>query len=255
MRCDPAPVLRITTSDKKTLPLPKTPCKRALEPDVANGVTKILKTVLTNGTASRIGGLDGGRPVAGKTGTSDNSNETWFVGYTPQISTAVWVGTPNDPRNERILRNLRLGDQLYGGQIFGSTIAAPIWKSIMDRSSAGMPVRDFADPGERVQRGELLSIPAVAGMSVADANGALTAAGFRPRVGGGESSSIPAGQVVGTRPGSRAERGSTVVIIVSTGPAAPAPPAPAAEPPPNPGPAQGQPQRGNSGRGGNGGRG
>jgi membrane peptidoglycan carboxypeptidase len=51
--------------------------------------------------------------VAGKTGTSDGSNETWFVGYTPQLCTAVWVGTPNDYQNKRILRNLKLGDTFY----------------------------------------------------------------------------------------------------------------------------------------------
>jgi len=96
--CEPSPVLTITTSDHKTLALPKSQCSRELEPDVANGVTKILKNVLLpGGTASNIGGLDGGRPVAGKTGTAGNAagytNETWFAGYTPQLSTAVWVGT------------------------------------------------------------------------------------------------------------------------------------------------------------------
>jgi len=103
--CVPSPVLAITTSDHKALKLPKNQCSRVLEADVANGVTKILKNVLRpGGTASNVGGLGGGRPVAGKTGTSDHSNETWFVGYTPQLSTAVWVGTPNDPGNKVRLR-------------------------------------------------------------------------------------------------------------------------------------------------------
>jgi membrane peptidoglycan carboxypeptidase len=152
MYCEPSPVLRITTSDKKTLRLPKRPCRKALEPSVANGVTKILKTVLTKGTAQGVGGLARRRPAAGKTGTSEGSNETWFVGYTPQLSTAVWVGTPSDPKNERHLRNLRLGGKVYGGSIFGATIAAPIWKQIMDRASAGMPVRDFAAPRSAAPR-------------------------------------------------------------------------------------------------------
>ena len=147
----PSPVLTITTSDHKALKLPKSPCKKVLEPDVANGVTKILKTVLTQGTGYG-NSLDGGRPAAGKTGTAGNSlpsggtNETWFVGYTPQLSTAVWVGTPDDPHNTARLYNVQLGDTFYPGEIFGATIAAPIWKQIMDGASAGMPVRDFADP-------------------------------------------------------------------------------------------------------------
>jgi len=250
--CAPTPVLTITTSDKKSLALPKNPCTKVLEPDVANGVSQILKTVLTDGTG-RGNGLAGGRPVAGKTGTSDGSNETWFAGYTTQLSTAVWVGTPDDPGNERILKNLRLGAQFYGGQVFGATIAAPIWKRIMDRASAGMPLRDFAEPGDRVQFGDIVSIPSVAGMSVGQAQATLTAAGFMPVVGAAVSSSIPAGLVVGTQPGSRALRGSAVVIVTSTGvvpPPPPPPPPPAtvppttAAPPPPPPPASALPNCG-----------
>ena len=218
MYCPPTPVLTITTSDRKTLALPKNQCSRVLEADVANGVTKILKNVLRpGGTASNVGGLDGGRPVAGKTGTSDHSNETWFVGYTPQLSTAVWVGTPNDPGNKVRLHDLRLGKKLYGGSVFGATIAGPIWKQIMDRASAGMPFRDFAEPGDKVLLGDLVSIPSLYGMSLSNAQAALSAAGFTPKVGSAVSSSISAGLVVGTKPRSRALLGSTVTIYTSTG--------------------------------------
>jgi len=229
--CVPSPVLTITTSDKKTLALPKNPCTKVLEPDVANGVTQILKTVLTDGTG-RGNGLAGGRPVAGKTGTSDGSNETWFAGYTPQLSTAVWVGTPDDGNKAR-LKNLQLGDHLYAGEVFGATIAAPIWKSIMDRASAGMPFRDFAEPAGTVQFGDIVSIPRVYGMSVGDAMAAITAAGFQPVVGIAVSSGIQAGLVVGTQPSSRAIRGSTVTLYTSTGAAA-APPSPQLTPTPTP---------------------
>ncbi len=231
--CIPTPVLRITTSDRKSLALPKNRCKKVLEPDVANGVSKILKTVLTNGTGRGIGGLAGGRPVAGKTGTSDGSNETWFVGYTPQLSTAVWVGTPNDPGNNVKLRNLQLGDRFYGGQVFGATIAAPIWKRIMDRASSGMPFRDFAEPGSTVQFGDIVSIPRVYGMTVAEAQATLEAAGFKSVVGIAVSSGISAGLVVGTQPKSRAARGTTVTMYTSTGiEPPPSPPAPEPTKPP-----------------------
>ena len=222
--CVPSPVIAITTSDHKTLALPKNGCKRVLDPDVANGVTAILKTVLTNGTASGIGGLAGGRPVAGKTGTSDGSNETWFVGYTPQLSTAVWVGTPTGPP-DRELHDLTLGGTFYPRQVFGATIAAPIWKQIMDRASAGMPIRDFAAPAGTVQFGNLVPIPRVYGMPVSAAMAALTAAGFQPVVGIAVSSNIQAGLVVGTQPSSQAPSGSTVTIYTSTGQSQ-APPAP-----------------------------
>ena len=228
--CVPSPVLTITTSDKKTLSVNKGNCHKAVDPDVANGVTKILKTVLTKGTASGIGGLAGHRPVAGKTGTSDRSNETWFVGYTPQLTTAVWVGTPDDPGNKRILRNLQLGDKFYGGQVFGATIAAPIWKLIMDRASVGMPFLDFADPGSKVQSGDIVSIPDVTGMTVADAKAALTLAEFKPVVGSEVNSNIRKGRAVYTDPGSKALRGSTVVIMTSSGYVPPPPAKPKPKP-------------------------
>ena len=197
---------------------------------MANGVTKILKTVLTNGTGRGIGGLDGGRPVAGKTGTAGNkaghTNETWFAGYTPQLSTAVWVGTPNDPGNKLVLRDLRLGDRLYRNEVFGATIAAPIWKQIMDSASAGMPFRDFAGPSDMVLHGNLVSIPSVTGLSLGEAMAALSSAGFTPVVGNAVASSIPVGLVVGTQPAFRALRGTAVTIFTSTGAAAPPPPPP-----------------------------
>jgi len=215
--CAPSPVLRITTSDKKSLSSNKNRCRKAIEPDVASGVTKILKTVLTKGTGAGTGGLAGGRPVAGKTGTSDGSNETWFVGYTPQLTTAVWVGTPDDRGNKRVLRNLQLGDKFYAHQVFGATIAAPIWKQIMDRASAGMSFLDFGAPGTKVQSGDIVSIPDVSGMTVDDAKAALTAAGFKPVVGSAVNSGIAAGRVVYTQPGFKALRGSDVVMQTSTG--------------------------------------
>ncbi|MEP7368041.1 MAG: penicillin-binding protein [Dermatophilaceae bacterium] len=246
--CVPSPVLKITTSDHKVLKLPASQCHKVLAPEVANGVTKILKNVLTKGTGYG-NSLAGGRPAAGKTGTAGNSlpsggtNETWFVGYTPQLTTAVWVGTPDDRHNTARLRDLQLGKTFYWGEIYGATIAAPIWKRIMDSASAGMPSRDFADPGSRVQSGDLVAVPSVAGLSVQSARATLRSAGFQPVYGYAVHSRMPVGLVVGTQPAYRARRGSTVVIFTSSGsraaPAQTAPPPskPTASPPgPSPDP-------------------
>jgi membrane peptidoglycan carboxypeptidase len=220
--CTPSPVLTITTSDKKLLPLNKGQCRRALSTQVANGVSQILEAVIARGTGAG-NALDGGRPAAGKTGTAGNStpaggtNETWFVGSTPQLTTAVWVGTPVDSHNATRLENVTAGGQTYGGELFGATIAAPIWKQIMNRASVGLPVLNFGAPGAQVQSGDLLPIPSVAGMSVADAMAALTAATFKPVVGTAVSSTAPVGQVAGTLPAGQALRGTTVVILPSAG--------------------------------------
>jgi len=243
--CEPSPVLSITTSDKKSIALPKSQCRKVLDPDVASGVTQILKTVLTNGTASRVGGLDGGRPVAGKTGTAGNAtpaggtNETWFVGYTPQLSTAVWVGTPTDDRQTARLNGVQIGSTYYPREIYGADIAAPIWKKIMDRISVGMPFLDFGAVSNEGQSGEIVPVPDVAGLSVGDAEAVLRGVGFSPVVGGAESSNIPVGRVVGTDPGIKAPLGATIVIKTSAGsvnpPRAIAPrPVPVVRPPAQP---------------------
>jgi penicillin-binding protein 1A len=81
--------------------------------------TTVLKTVVTSGTGTAA---DYGCPAAGKTGTAQNLSNGWFVGYTPKLSTAVWVGYPNN-------NNLQVG--------FGGTVAAPIWHDFMQVASNG----------------------------------------------------------------------------------------------------------------------
>ena len=96
-------------------------CKRALDKDVAAGVNFALQKVLTQGTAA---GLGIGRPAGGKTGTTNNSVDTWFVGYTAQRSTAVWVGDPV-PRGEDRVRKTLNGRTIAGdrqGNVFGEDV-------------------------------------------------------------------------------------------------------------------------------------
>jgi penicillin-binding protein 1A len=80
---------------------------------------QVMKTVVTSGTGTAA---NYGCPVAGKTGTAQNLSNGWFVGFSPKLSTAVWVGYPNN-------NNLPVG--------FGGTVAAPIWHDYMDAASNG----------------------------------------------------------------------------------------------------------------------
>jgi len=97
-----------------------------------------------------------------------------------------------------------------------------------------MPYRDFAEPGDRVLNGDMVSIPSVVGLSLGDAMAALSSAGFEPVVGNAVASSIPVGRVVGTQPAYRALRGSSVVVLTSTGVPKPTPTAKPTEPTPKP---------------------
>ena len=103
-----------------------------LSPEAAFVTTQMLKDVMTYGTAKNINGFSRLRPSAGKTGTTDDYRDAWFVGYTPQIITGVWVGH-DKPKP--------------GGNGFtGGAVAAPIWDRFMRKAMAAKPVVDFARP-------------------------------------------------------------------------------------------------------------
>jgi penicillin-binding protein 1A len=103
--------------------------QRVISDGVAYEVTRILKTVLTEGTAGGQG-LPG-CPAAGKTGTTDEQTDAWFVGYTTTLSTAVWTGYPDS----------RL---TMGGSAFGGVFSAPTWHDFM--SQATPTCGDFPTP-------------------------------------------------------------------------------------------------------------
>ncbi len=140
MRAEPTPVLRVTDKDGKVIIDNSKPATaRVLEQDVADNVTDILRGVLTNGTAAGRG-LD--RPAAGKTGTTQNNRDAWFVGYTPTLSTAVWIGYENKTK-ETTKELLRIKGV---AKVTGGTHPARIWQAFMKRALAGVPITDFSQP-------------------------------------------------------------------------------------------------------------
>ncbi|HBT83763.1 MAG TPA: penicillin-binding protein, partial [Desulfuromonas sp.] len=103
-----------------------------LSPESAFITSRMLQEVLTSGTARGLKAFAAERPLAGKTGTTDDGRDAWFIGYTPQLLTGVWVGY-DQPRP--------------GGKRFtGGAIAAPLWERFMRVALAGVEVRDFAQP-------------------------------------------------------------------------------------------------------------
>jgi penicillin-binding protein 1A len=102
----------------------------------AYAATQVLKTVIQYGTGTAA---NYGCPAAGKTGTTSNYTDAWFVGYTPKLSTAVWVGYPNATTSMTDVNGLGPG--------FGGTLAAPIWHDFMEKASDGF-CDDFAPPDQ-----------------------------------------------------------------------------------------------------------
>ncbi len=209
--CPPNPILSITNADKKPVKLGATQCEQVIDKDVARGTTELLKGVLKDGTAARSN--LGSRPAAGKTGTTDNHVESWFVGYTAQRAAAVWVGTPYSQKG---MNGINLAGNWYKG-VFGGDIAAPIWKDIISNASDGLPDKDFGEPSSKILNGDRVAVPYVGGMSVGDATAKLKDAGFSAQVVGQTNSSWSRGLVVFTDPNGTANRGSTIGLYTSTG--------------------------------------
>jgi penicillin-binding protein 1A len=107
--------------------------KEVLTPQTAYIMTTLLKDVVDVGTGIRARLPD--RPAAGKTGTTSDYTNAWFVGYTPDLLTAIWIG--NDRQEQRMV---------YKEGNIGSALAAGIWGNYMSRVTANRPVFDFMEP-------------------------------------------------------------------------------------------------------------
>jgi membrane peptidoglycan carboxypeptidase len=104
-----------------------------LDPIAVSSLNEVLRGVVNNGTGTEAQ-LSDGRPVAGKTGTTSDFRDAWFVGYVPQLSVAIWIG--NDDYS-----------QMAHG-VTGGVYVAPIWRKFMEKALAGTPVEQFPVPSE-----------------------------------------------------------------------------------------------------------
>jgi penicillin-binding protein 1A len=103
---------------------------KVLSPQTSYIMTNLLMGVVENGTGRRVKTL--GRPIAGKTGTTDEYNDAWFIGYTPDLIAGSWVGFDQ-------LRSL-------GRRETGARAAAPIFIKFMREAISGTPIRTFSAP-------------------------------------------------------------------------------------------------------------
>ena len=103
-----------------------------ISPGVAYTITSLLQSVVEHGTGKKVKVLN--RPVAGKTGTTNNFVDAWFMGYTPELVTGVWVGKDKD--------------EPLGRNETGSRAAIPIWLQFMQEALANKPVTNFQMPSE-----------------------------------------------------------------------------------------------------------
>ncbi len=131
-RFDPIFVTAVTDDAGHPLPFAHTrpAFERVMSPATAYVVTSMMETVVQKGTGHKAAEL--GRPVAGKTGTTNDTHDAWFIGFTPDLLAGVWVGFDSERS---------LGPTETGGHA-----AAPIWTAFMKQALAGRPVIDFPVP-------------------------------------------------------------------------------------------------------------
>ncbi|EFL33761.1 penicillin-binding protein [Streptomyces viridochromogenes DSM 40736] len=140
MYCTPVAIEAVSQrvgDEKKSLEVPKSTCSRAMSEKTADTINTLLKGVVEDGTGSKAGLA--GRPSAGKTGTTDERYAAWFVGYTPNMAGAVWVG---DPAHKRKMSGITIGGRSYG-KVFGGEVPGPIWRDMMSGALEGKPVEQF----------------------------------------------------------------------------------------------------------------
>jgi penicillin-binding protein 1A len=128
---EPRLVTRIVGPDGKEIALPEpTPPRRVLDPAEAYVMTSMLTSVIDHGTAARAKAL--GRPLAGKTGTSNGPKDTWFAGYSTDVTAVVWIGYDDG--------------RILGGAEQGAVTALPAWMELMKAATEGKPRVDFSRP-------------------------------------------------------------------------------------------------------------
>jgi penicillin-binding protein 1A len=128
IRIDPHMIRRVTSYDGALLEEAHPEVHDVIAPDVAHTMTAMLEEVVQFGTGMKAKAL--GRPAAGKTGTTQDFTDAWFMGFTPQLTAGVWMGYDD--------KQISLGKRETGAQA-----ALPIWMEFMEKATAGTPATDF----------------------------------------------------------------------------------------------------------------
>lgn len=137
--CKPIALESVTDTNGQSLPVPSADCSQVMRAEAADQVALTMQSVLTPSGSGSTGALAGGRPAAGKTGTTDENTNVWFTGYTPDLAAAVWIG---HSEGYSTLNGQTIGGRYYR-EMYGSSLPAPLWKAYMDGALAGTAATPF----------------------------------------------------------------------------------------------------------------
>jgi membrane peptidoglycan carboxypeptidase len=220
--CRPTAITNIKNADGEDITIPDAGCAQVIDPNVAAAMNLALSNVF-KGTGRSLG-TPSFYTASGKTGTTTRNEHTWFVGYTPRLVSAVWVGYPDAMRP---MQGITINGR-YARYAYGATYAGVTWKNFMDQAlNDGQPNPGFTAPNNEAVYGRSIPVPSVVGQDQATATATLQGAGFGVTVGGSTPSDVTAGSVASQSPSGSAPAGTTITLTLSSGPGAP----PAAENP------------------------
>ncbi len=136
VKAEPVSILAISTRDGKLLESREVKMKRVASPGACYVMNNILQDVFNYGTAGKARSLGFDRPYAGKTGTTSNYRDAWFIGFSPRILTLVWVGF----------------DDGHSVRLAGGDACVPIWTQHMNRIAGMVPDVEWKRPDDVVER-------------------------------------------------------------------------------------------------------
>jgi membrane peptidoglycan carboxypeptidase len=190
--------------------VPASQCNQAMSPEVAAAATYAFQQVITGGTGTRSR-IDDGVPIAGKTGTSDKSVQTWMTGYSTEVATAAWVGNVSgaQPVDNTSVRGL-----------FGGAVRHEIWRKVMTRANKIYGGQAFPEPPATYLGASTVVMPDVNALLPADAEEFVKIAGLSVRIAKTQVASLnPIGTIAYAdySAGEEVTRGSLVTLYISKG--------------------------------------
>jgi membrane peptidoglycan carboxypeptidase len=209
--CSPVAIDRVVVrSTGNEMRVPTTRCNQAMSPEVAAAATYAFERVITGGTGTRSR-IDDDVPIAGKTGTSDASVQTWMTGYSTEVATAAWVGNVSGA--------VKVDNTSVDG-LFGGAVRHEIWRKVMTRANKLYGGSAFPAPPEIYLGASNVMMPNVNGLLPTDAEEFIKLAGLSVKIAKDPILSLnPIGTVASAdyQAGTEVIRGSLVTLYISKG--------------------------------------
>ena len=202
--CEPIIIDKVIDPIGIELPGQTPTCRQGIEPDVAYAAIYAMKPVLKSGGALK-GNPQDGTPIFGKTGTTNDTVQTWLVTSTSRVTTASWVGVITGPGNTLAIKG-------------GNQIRYTIMKAVMSLANKQYSgASDWPRPAARYLAGGGTTIPEVAGLTVEAATALLKGLGFDVMVGTATESDFDNGLVVASSPaaGTKTATGAMITLTPS----------------------------------------